>query len=614
MAVIGLVVVTLYYNILVNFHYLPITEGWFSSYAYLINQGKIPYRDFYLYLTPLYPWILALFSEVFGYSFYGLRILGTLIILGIALTLFLILRKRFTSASSFAGASLAVIYYQSGVAHIPYDFTQVLTLFAVLAIYCLSSGMDHLNPRTKGIDTHFINLNFLYFFFAGVFGCLCFLTKQSNGAFISIGIFFAFVFIISQKSFSLSRSKSLLFFFFGALLPISFTLIYLHLNHASKEFIEQIFFSAIQAKGSPKSILFGWIMGMFNRLLRIQMQSILLWAFFLIAASYTLLWIIKKSQPAKNFLIKQDGKLKDRLSLLFFIISMGSIISLAWFDNPVLRDLFSGYGQFFIGYIIPLNFVWILCTLSLMIAHNFISIIPKPNSVTIVVAISTIGLILGNGTSAGLSEISTFMGVAWCIAWLCSKGTAPFLGIALAAFIYIATATNLIYSKFDSPYAWWGTKEPNARVATYQIDHPLLSGISVSKTTYDNFNLIINNLEKDRGKSIFSFPNIPIFYLLSETMPDSKVIVAWYDFLNDSHAEIEAERLEANPPDTIAFLDLPENVMAAHENLFRGGMPMGQRKIKNYLVKSCVNQAGYTIIQKLNLPDGATLYICNHKN
>jgi len=34
---------------------LPITEGWFSAYAHLIINGKMPYRDFYLYLTPFYP-------------------------------------------------------------------------------------------------------------------------------------------------------------------------------------------------------------------------------------------------------------------------------------------------------------------------------------------------------------------------------------------------------------------------------------------------------------------------------------------------------------------------------------------------------------------------------
>src|SRR5262249_52748544 len=43
------------YNLLFFNRYLPLTEGWFSLYARLIRDGQTPYRDFCLFLPPLYP-------------------------------------------------------------------------------------------------------------------------------------------------------------------------------------------------------------------------------------------------------------------------------------------------------------------------------------------------------------------------------------------------------------------------------------------------------------------------------------------------------------------------------------------------------------------------------
>ena len=92
---ISAVFIVLLYNYLYSFSFLPLTEGWFSVYGKLINEGMTPYKDFYLYLTPLYPLFLAQFIEVFGESFFGLRILGFLITLLITSLLFIILSNRF---------------------------------------------------------------------------------------------------------------------------------------------------------------------------------------------------------------------------------------------------------------------------------------------------------------------------------------------------------------------------------------------------------------------------------------------------------------------------------------------------------------------------------------
>lgn len=55
--------------------FFPITEGWFSTYGAMIRDGAVPYRDFPLLLTPLYPFFIALLQMLAGESFWALCML-----------------------------------------------------------------------------------------------------------------------------------------------------------------------------------------------------------------------------------------------------------------------------------------------------------------------------------------------------------------------------------------------------------------------------------------------------------------------------------------------------------------------------------------------------------
>ena len=130
------VVVALYHLLFFN-RYFPLSEGWFSAYGHLIRTGAVPYRDFYLFVTPLYPLKIAAFGLLFGDAFLPLRALGVLLVCGIATLTYLILVARFTPFAASTATIVSTIYYQSGVAHIGYDFIQFVTLYALLSAYCL---------------------------------------------------------------------------------------------------------------------------------------------------------------------------------------------------------------------------------------------------------------------------------------------------------------------------------------------------------------------------------------------------------------------------------------------------------------------------------------------
>ena len=181
------------YNLFFLDNYYAITEGWFSTYSKLMLHGLMPYKDFYLFITPLYPLLLSYFQSIFGDTFIALRILGLVVMSIMALVLYRILRSKFSKYSSTAGTILSIIYYQSGVAHITYDFTQFFSLFILLHLYCL---LGFSKNQVTSYPKIFTEAN-VYLISAGIFCSCAFLIKQSNGGIMLFTSFFT-CFIVFQ--------------------------------------------------------------------------------------------------------------------------------------------------------------------------------------------------------------------------------------------------------------------------------------------------------------------------------------------------------------------------------------------------------------------------------
>lgn len=615
-AVAALLVITISYSLLYNFTFFPLTEGWFSAYAHLINDGKVPYRDFYLYITPLYVWIISLVTNIFGPSIFVLRILGTIITCLISFFLFRILRAKFSPAPCFAGTVIGLMYYQSGNAYISYDFTQVLTLFSLISISCILDGEKILlKAAKKGASEQAPEQKIQsLFFLSGIFSSCAFLIKQSNGSFIACFIFLAFLYLLIKIKCNIRQKiKSLIAYIIGAISSILITLIYLYINSALEPFIQQILFNAISAKGNLYHILSNWIYGLFTPVLRIQIYEI----FHLIAPLYILSLIIsfllKKNFSISNWMSKLEVLREPFLLALFFSLFMG-VIWLSWSDYLELRDLFFNYGRHLLNYLIPLSVIWTLFQLFLIVSGPVIPKILAIEIRTAIVAIFVIGLFFGNGTSAGLSEISAFIAVAWIVAWLCNLGSFPLLGPWIALVVCTLLATTFSYSKFDNPYSWWGVSEKNARLSTETFSNPILKNIYVSPNTKSQLTGTILALNEGNKGSILAFPNIPIIYLLTDRWPDTKALIQWFDFLNDYDAINEAERIQRSPPQTIVYLELPEVAWSAHERLFRNGQPLGQRKILKFIANTCISENGYRISYQKKISADSTLYICQKIN
>jgi len=168
--------------------------------------------------------------------------------------------------------------------------------------------------------------------------------------------------------------------------------------------------------------------------------------------------------------------------------------------------------------------------------------------------------------------------------------------------------------KFNAPYSWWGVAEPDVRSAVVQSDVPRARGLLLSPATADDLKALSDSLARaPKDGDIFAFPNIPSIYLMADRWPESRVVIPWFDFLPDRPAQEEARRLLASPPATIVNLRLPAVAWDAHERLFRGGQPMGQRDIQAAIAALTDDRKKYRLDLCREVSPGSVLEVWHRK-
>ncbi len=594
--------VVLFYNYLYSFSFLPITEGWFTVYGKLINEGMLPYKDFYLYLTPFYPLLISKFIGIFGDAFISLRFFGFVITMLITSLLFFILSRRFKPVPSMFASVICMFYYQSGVAYISYDFTQIMTLLTLSSLTMLIIVAD---IKEKDINANQFKIG-IFLLLSGLFAGLTFLTKQSNGALVLI---FSGVATLSFIYFNYrSRPKIIIYYLLGVLLPFLFTLIWLISENIFSDFIKQIFTDALSSKGNLNHVLFSWIANAFNNIYFIQMQTVLLWFLKLFFASLITYYVLKKIK------IKNDIKYSYIYAISLFSLCIAIIIN-SYYNFLNVSEKITFYTYHFNNYLISIVLSIILIFLLFFILCFFINRLKSYlNQKDYIIFIFSVGMIFGNGTSAGLSEVGIFLLLAYLFSFLMSSEFFKVPGSLIVLCFGFSLIFTFSSKKFEAPYAWWGVQEPDVRTERSYSNINLLKNIKLSKNTNHRFNLI-NNILKEYGeeKSIFAFPNIPIMYLLADNFPRSKVIISWFDFLPDRRAKEEASRILNNNPDVIINLLLPEIAWKTHEALFRDNERLGQRDIYDAINELTINQSLYNLELKDTLSDELEIEIWTKK-
>jgi hypothetical protein len=580
------------YNLIFYNRYLPVTEGWFSVYAVSMLHGQVPYRDFYLLLPPLYTLKLAAFIHFFGESIIALRIMGIILILAMAATLFLIFSRYFSSYVAAFVSIVAIIYYQSRNEHITYDFTQFLTFYALLSAYLLIVAMETTkDPGVPDLKSYGL------FFASGVSAALMILTKQSNGALIFLFLLLPFVVAAIRLGprFTLVRAG---LFLFGAAVPVVIVCAWLFYEGALYPFWHQVFSDAVSTKGTLGVILFSWTKPFLDTGFVNRIGALSFFVVLLVYAEFVLRRLIA------------GRRLPMARATYFYYPGIVLLMGLAIFI-PLFYPSFA-----------PARFGWKLMRNAHFVAAGAAAVffvmhladftLGKATSPGLfVVSAFSMGLVFGNGTSAGVTQISLFLPLGLLLCYLLfAPSFLSSVQIIVIALSFIFTCT-MASAKFAHPYDWWQVSEPDIRTATVKPGVAGLGGFVLSPTTANAFATVTSIIKAHTtGKdAVFTFPNIPIFYLLTDRWPKTKAKVHWFDFLSDAEARKDAALLRDNPPKIIVNLELPEDVWRDHEILFRGGKTMGQREILRAIDELTTHSGNYVLEASIALPTNCSLKV-----
>ena len=608
---IGLCVIVIgLYNLLFFNKYFPLSEGWFSVFAVRMIDGAVPYRDFHFFLPPLYPLILEIFIRLFGPDFIYLRLFGISVILSMTTILFLLFSRLFPLYIASFVTIISIVYYQSNVAHITYDFLHMLTTFALLGTYLICKYFESENTSSQTVNSARSTQSTKYLFFAGVLGALAFLTKQSNGFLVLVFLFVSIIVcsyaFYEKKGFRYILKNSAAYSI-GFLLPLSIVLLWLFSEGAVPAFIDQVFKGASQSKGSLGAILFAWIPRLFT-LDYIKGLIIIMLA----------LGVLRY----RTFLINKLGDIESRKHpfsqeqniLLFWVIFVVSLLAILLpFWNVDLSNKIHGNYRLNWYYHQALIITTAMTSFGLFFIYLMKIVKEKSNiyfDVFIILSMS-VGLILGTATSAAIGDAGLILAIGIMSGYLLFVRSFFNIGNILIFVFCVFFLLFLSSMKYEQPYYWWSVSQPDIRTATEPVNVRYLKGFFLSTETAKIYSKVTAIVEKytEPADSIYTFPNSPLFYMLTNRYPDTFALVNWFDVLPDNVAEADARHLLTFPPKIIIWLEMPDLVWQAHEKAFRGGQKSGQRMIAAAVEKLTLDNDKYTLEAKYYVPEGCSLKI-----
>ena len=451
---------------------------------------------------------------------------------------------------------------------------------------------------------------FTHLVVAGLFCSMALLTKQSNGIVLFITLS-ATVMLIDIKKDLLYRIKSIGAFIIGVFVPLVVLFLWLYWHGALSSFINQTLVGASKSKGSIVPILIGWIPRIVNldEIVKFLFVSIIVYSlgFKYLINSICYLEGDKKQSSYPN----------KSIYVFLLIVAVGlAAIFLPFSDIELSRQITE--NQYFIFGFYTIIITVLICSI-IFTALYFVSLFSQQaftlyNVDVFIISMTSVGFLIGTATSGGIAEAGSFLGFSMILGYLlflnCTFRFGNYLFITCAFLVVMFCAAR----KYTSPYSWWWIKESDIRKATVKPQVPQLNGFYLSENTTNAIQGVISIIKRYpvSGKEIFTFPNIPLFYLLTDKLPDRFIFIHWYDVLPDDLAIHEAERIIVDPPKVILFLKLREEVAQGHEFLFRGGKKSGQRAIIT-AIERLTSEGKYNLDGSFPVPEGNTLEVWTTK-
>lgn len=526
--------------------YIGVTnDAWHYFYGLQILHGQIPYRDFYLFVPPLYALKNALIITLFGNRLIVPHVVAVAEIIVMTLVLLLWLRRAFPVREATIGIITTIALYILCFQAEPLGgLHQEAVFFPVLAGWAASTGLA--KKRTR------------YYLLAGMFAGCALMTKQNSGMVTVLCLGLLLPLLLRQSTGTRTALTAAAWYAGGVAIPVVSICAWLASNGGFGAFISDVYIKGPSSKG-----------GLLDALMRpfVMIGQDVRFLVYLVLAGIFL---------APLFWFMRDPK-RQRLSLTVFSIaalvalSLGVIVS-RFVDVAHIHEFYLNLPKdvlLFSGEIGCL----ILFVQAVVPWRKFAD--PQ--------------MVLLTGFSAGLAYIIACSWVDYTAAVLPSL--AVFLTYAICrlngfprmALMTICVLVIFQYSliRMNVPFGWGGWVEPNVRAASQRFPQPELAGFIASPESVAFVNRVTRDIltYSSPDDRIFVDPDIPIFYLLTYRNPATFAYVHWIDVAPDSIDQADAESILRNPPKVIVYLEESEEEVHSGELDFRHGRPGGVRTL-----------------------------------
>lgn len=647
---------------LLSFRGMPISEGWYSEYAWKINHGAVPYKDFEYLFPPLYLYIVAGFTRVFGYSIFALRILGVIVFVLIGDVLYLTLREIFDNLPAVIASIAALLFLQSENAQVFYDYIRFHDLFAFLAmLFLVLSSKQIIQGKVERkrkneliskilaigvfaicvIDVLLLLINYVktkdkltLFFMLFIGACLlvgmalsishrkeyiidinlaailcgvfvsteC-MIKQSNGVLMIIFVCMYFLFYMMRVN--RDFLSAFINAFLGILVSFSGLLIYLCATNSYEQFMNCCVLNALKAKGGVSTGLFSWIFRELD-VLKIEIYQPIIFTLIIIGL---LFWNMRRKEH------EGEGKYTGMFLLTCGGVFVVSILLFATSTNRAITSIVN-YSILYLPekvfftctiYFLMFGIFLLFCKIDQNILKLYKGLLCFP----VLGTIFTQGY--GCGMSGGLATSQTAIGLAFLIALLLKlliMINNKYL-VTMATFFVLAMSTSFFSTKAVQLYYWWGFEEGSLEDNNTESIVPMLSGIQMCQEKKKLYDTVYTDVLKysDEEDDIFCFPNCPIFYTMTNRHSNTYTLVQWFDVSSADSINNDIKLLDNHHPQMIIIVNMPDNVYESHEMLFSTRQTRKMRESLNQIIVD-----SYEEIDTVEINDGYSVSVYNYLN
>ncbi len=519
--------------------------------------GLRPYRDYFTAGPPLNALKSALELAAFGKLLIVSRILAVVERCLIAATLYVWLRKLFSRNAAWLGAVLTVVVsagdHTDPLASYNHDAIFFAMLCGLVATYATEASSERKAVTLAA--------------FAGIFGALSLLTKQTVGAFalLSVGLCGC---LAEVRMRTLGRAARWgLAFVVGTLLPISAVAIYLWHLGALRACVQMMFVSGPRAKASHPLVFVSreiMIAGFYHWWLLLAVMAIG------VSGRALYLGVLRENDIAgrsKVFLLSAGGALV--LLMAKTVADHGT--------RMLLKDTGKGAVYF------------------VLLGTAFASVIGLQQ------VLNSVG-----SSQVRALQITLFSLLALAVAVSLSLSfpafeamALPGLGLLVAAiyagagvngrrFVLLVTAVLVFFQvceKLAIPFGFDHQDEGAVKEARSPSSEPMLKGMRLTPNMVGLIDAVQSTIQSRAGNNgrLFTYPEMGLLYSITGRYPPTRTASHNIDVVEDGLAISEAARLLAAPPAVVVYAKPSETDMHVAELVWREGHPSGQRKITEAL-------------------------------